>query len=94
MSNDHYEVQHNVEKSRYEVTVEGRVSVLNYRRHGNRITFTHAGVPPALEGRGIASAMTRFALDEAKANGYQVRALCSFVQSYIDRHPEYQALQG
>lgn len=89
-----YEVYHNAAKSRYEVTVEGRVSVLDYQLQGNRITFTHAGVPPALEGRGIASAMTRFALDEAKANGYQVRALCSFVQSYIDRHPEYQALQG
>jgi hypothetical protein len=92
MSKDQYEVRHNVEKSRYEVTVEGRVSVLDYRLQGNRITFTHAGVPPALEGRGIASTMTKFALDEARANGHEVRATCSFVQSYIDRHPEYQAL--
>lgn len=92
MSKDQYEVCHNAAKSRYEVIVEGKVSVLDYRLNGNRITFTHAGVPPALEGNGIASTMTKFALDEAKVNGYKVRALCSFVHSYIDRHPEYHAL--
>jgi predicted GNAT family acetyltransferase len=86
------DVRNNVAKSRYEVTVDGYLSVLDYRLNNNRITFTHAGVPPALEGRGIASKMTEVALNEARANGYEVSALCSFVVSYIERHPEYHAL--
>ena len=49
-------------------------------------------VPRALEGRGIASKMAKFVLDEAQAQQLSIVPLCPFVRGYIEKHPEYQPL--
>jgi len=85
-------VRNNAEKKRYEIQLGDRLAMIQYRLNNNRITFVHTEVPPALEGQGIASKMTKFALDEARDRGYAVRPLCPFVAGYIKRHPEYQSL--
>ena len=54
--------------------------------------FTHTGVPTALEGRGIGSALAKAGLEYAQAEGLAVVPLCSFIRAYIDRKPEYQPL--
>jgi predicted GNAT family acetyltransferase len=51
--------------------------------------FLHMGVPPALEGRGIGSALVRAGLSYAREQGYHIVPLCSFVAAYLRRHPEY-----
>ncbi len=92
MPNDLPEVQHSAAHSRYEVTIDGQRSLIQYRMRGDTIVFLHTEVPPALEGRGIAGHMARFALDDARARGLSVVPQCPFVASYIRRHPEYQDL--
>lgn len=87
-----YDVRHNTEESRYETTVEGEVAVAEYYREGNTITFTHTIVPEQLEGRGIAGAIVKKALDDAKSEGLQVVPQCAYVRAYIQRHPEYEDL--
>ena len=89
---DNIEVRNNAAENRYEVTIDGQLSMIEYQLHNNRITFTHTGVPPALGGQGIASKIAKFALEDSRAKGYQVRPLCPFVVKYIERHPEYQSL--
>lgn len=86
------EVRHNKEQRRYEMEVEGLTSVADYRLQGDKILFTHTGVPRELEGRGIAGKIVKFALDDARAQNLRVVPLCSYVVSYIKRHPEYQDL--
>lgn len=81
-------VRHNPGASRFEARVAGQVAVLDYILKGDRILFTHTGVPPELEGRGIGSALARAGLEHARAAGLQVVPLCSFVATYIKRHPE------
>lgn len=49
-------------------------------------------VPPAFEGQGIAAAMTRAALEAARADGVSVRPDCSYVAAYIRRKPEWADL--
>lgn len=69
------------------------MAVLEYRMgRGNRIALTHTGVPKEMEGKGIASALARTALDYARANGLKVLPLCAFVQTYLKRHPEFMDL--
>ncbi len=85
-------VQHNQAHHRYEVEIEGQRSLIQYQMRGDTIVFLHTEVPPALEGRGIAGHMARFALDDARAHGWKVVPRCPFVASYIRRHPEYQDL--
>jgi uncharacterized protein len=85
-----YDVRNNESESRYETTVDGHVSVVEYHREGKRITFTHTIVDEALEGRGIAGAMVKHALEDAKTHGLEVVPQCQYVARYIERHPEYQ----
>lgn len=94
MASDHHAVQvtNNTDAHRYEATVDGHLAVAEYRRDGATITFTHTGVPEAIEGRGVASALARTALDAARAEGLAVIPLCPFFATYIRRHPEYASL--
>lgn len=82
----------NKDEQQYELHADGEVAVLTYERHGKRIFFLHTGVPPALEGQGIASLLARTALDNARAEALEVVPLCPYVAAYIRRHREYLPL--
>lgn len=86
------QVVDNPAKNQIELMVDGLLSVIEYRRQQGMIYFLHTRVPPALEGRGIASQMAKFALDAARDRGDKVVPLCPFVSAYINRHSEYQSL--
>ena len=79
----------NEAKHRFETTVDGLVSVLDYRVTPGEIAFTHAGVPKPMEGRGIASSLTKAGLDYARNEDLAVVPLCPFVVAYLRRHQEY-----
>jgi uncharacterized protein len=81
-------VLHNRTASRFEATVDGRLSVCDYRISDGVMAFTHTEVPPELAGRGIAAALVQHALAWARTEGLRVRPLCSYVAAYIKRHPE------
>jgi predicted GNAT family acetyltransferase len=82
----------NTAEQQYEVHIGDEVAVLTYERRRKRITFFHTGVPPALEGHGIAGLLARTALEAARANGLEVVPLCPYVAAYIRRHQEYLPL--
>ncbi len=90
--NESLTVIDNKDEQRYEVHDDGEVAVLTYERHGKRIFFVHTGVPPALEGRGIAGLLARTALENARAEALEVVPLCPYVAAYIRRHREYLPL--
>ena len=86
-------VTDNPERSRYETELNGETAVLEYRRMGDAlIALNHTGVPPAIEGVGIAAALAQFALDEARDNDVEVLPFCPYVAAFIRRHPEYRAI--
>lgn len=86
-------VVHDTDAQRYELALDGGVAVLDYRAgEGSVVVFAHTGVPPALEGRGIASRLVGAALDDARRRGWQVIPACSFVAHYVQVHPEYRDL--
>lgn len=72
----------------FEVVVDGRRAVCEYRRQAGRLVLPHTEVPPSLEGRGIGAALVAAALDWARAEGLAVLPSCSFVAAYMRRHPE------
>ena len=87
-------VKHEPDRSRYSATVDGAVAVADYHRQGNVIAFTHTEVPRQIEGRGVASALARRALDDARAAGNQVIPACEFFAHYMREHPEYDDLRA
>lgn len=80
-------VIHNEAESRFETAIDSHLAVLDYVKHGKIITFTHTGVPPALEGRGVGSELVKAGLAYARDNQLDVMALCWFVKKYMQRHP-------
>lgn len=87
-------VRDNLERSRYELTVDGETAVMDYRIAGDVMTITHTGVPRALEGRGIGSALVKGALDQIRVRNLKIVVLCWFVDGFIGRHPEYASLRA
>jgi uncharacterized protein len=85
-------VKHNEAQSRFEATVEGQQCVADYERRGDVLVMTHTYVPPALEGRGIAREIVAFAMDFARKHKLKIDPRCSYVRSYMQKHPETQAL--
>jgi uncharacterized protein len=90
--NDPLTVTDNKDEQQYEIHADGEVAVLTYERHGKRIFFLHTGVPPALEGHGIAGLLAHTALEDARAEGLEVIPLCPYMAAYIRRHHEYLPL--
>ena len=87
-----HEVEHNTERNRFEMSVDGHLAVLNYILKGDIIIFTHTGVPPAIGNRGLGSKLVETGLNYARENRLKVRSTCWFVSKYIRLHPEYQDL--
>ena len=79
------DVRHESEHSRFVATVDGMDSVVRYRIDGGVMHVLSTNVPPALEGRGIAAALTRAALAYAEARSLSVDPVCSFTAAYLRR---------
>jgi predicted GNAT family acetyltransferase len=86
-------VADNADAERYEISVEGELAgFTQYRRRPELIAFVHTEVDPRFEGRGLAGKLISAALDEARVGGVAVLPFCPFVNTYIERHPEYADL--
>lgn len=92
MAEDGIEVKNNEAAQRFEVELDGSLSLLEYERTDDRIAFTHTKVPDALEGRGIGTTLARTALEDARARNLTVVPHCWFVREYIKGNPEYLSL--
>ena len=85
-------IVNNLEAGRFELAIDGQLAICDYRREGNTLVLPHTVVPAALQGRGIAALLVQAALDWARAEGLKVRPVCSYVASYLQRHPQQQDL--
>jgi uncharacterized protein len=85
-------VIHNEKEHCFEATVGGMKALLTYQRFPDRIVYNHTEVPSALEGQGLAAKLAQTALDFARASHLRVVPQCSYIASYIQKHPEYQDL--
>jgi len=81
-------VRDNPERQRYELAVEDGLVFMQYRRQGDKLLIIHTETPPALQGRGLASALVRGALADVRAKGLRIVPRCSFIVDYLARHPE------
>ena len=85
-------VRHNRAASRFEVEVEGGLAHADYRLADGVMQIVHTEVPRASQGRGIAAHVVKAALAHARAHGLRVQPWCSYVRTYMRRHPEAQDL--
>lgn len=87
-------VTNNEDENRYEARIGDAVAgFAAYQLTDELIVFTHTEVDPAFEGKGVGSALARFALDEVREAGdRKVMPLCPFIKGWIQRHRDYVPL--
>jgi predicted GNAT family acetyltransferase len=85
------EIINNTADSRFETEVEGELAHLDYKFYKDDLVLIHTFAPPAARGKGISSALAKFALDYAIDNKLKVVVYCPFVKAYLEKHPEYAA---
>jgi len=86
-------IRDNPDEQRFEIDLgDGSMAIAEYRLHPGKIIFTHTEVPEAHEGKGIGSALVRFALRSARDRRLNVVPICPFFAAYIKRHAEEQDL--
>lgn len=85
-------VINNTGNQQFEVHTDDEVAALIYRFYKDDIALMHTEVPQKLEGKGIASALAKYALEWAKEHKKKVMVYCPFVAAFLKRHPEYNIL--
>jgi uncharacterized protein len=88
---DTRQVTDNQAASRFELTVDGLLAELRYRRNGNRLVLVHTGVPAELEGRGLGGVLVAAAAERAVREGLTVVPLCPFARAWLERHTDVAA---
>jgi uncharacterized protein len=87
------EVRHNAARSRYEISVDGRlVGFADYRADGDTMVFPHTEIEPSMRNEGLGAELVRGALDDVRARGVTVVAQCWYVAEFIEQHREYADL--
>ncbi len=92
MTSQNVNVSNNEKESRFECQVDGLLCMAAYELQPGAIIFTHTEVPSELAGRGIAQQLVRTGLQHARDRNLRVVPACGYVQTFIQRHPEYQDL--
>jgi predicted GNAT family acetyltransferase len=68
---------------------------LSWRAQGAGVRVaTHTGVPPSMQGRGIAAKLVDALIADAREQGFKIVPACSYVASQFKRHPEWTDLRA
>ncbi len=77
----------------YVATVDGHQATVAWVPAGEGVVdFVSTYVPHVLRGRHVGTALVRWALEQARAEGLRVIPSCWFVAQVMDRYPEYRDL--
>lgn len=65
------------------------VGYVDYVSEPYQVVLTHTVIREQYSGHGYASQLVQSVLEDIRASGKQVVPVCSYVQRFIERHPEY-----
>ncbi|RYZ24967.1 MAG: N-acetyltransferase [Sphingobacteriales bacterium] len=82
----------NAENHAFEMNIDGDLAFIDYEDQGDAIALIHTEVPESLEGKGIGSVLVLKTLNHIEAQGKKIVVQCSFVRSFIKKHPEWERL--
>ncbi|MFC4374020.1 GNAT family N-acetyltransferase [Nocardia halotolerans] len=87
------EVRNNAALERFELTVDGSpAGCIEYQDTGGERALVHTEIYSGFEGRGLAGALVRSALDTSRAEGFEVLPMCAVVSHFVTTHPAYISL--
>ncbi|RRO20460.1 N-acetyltransferase [Saccharopolyspora rhizosphaerae] len=83
-------IEDNPAANRFEVRVGGELAgFAEYKLRDGQISLLHTEVGEQFSGQGVAGALVRGALDEARRRELAVLPFCPFVRGWIAKHPDH-----
>ena len=73
---------------------DGEAELTFARLNGNRLLADHTLTPPAMRGRGVASALVERLVADARREGFKVVPLCPFVVEKFDEHADWSDVRA
>ena len=87
------EIKHDTYNQNFFTILDSKEAYLKYIITGEKtINMIKTYVPPELRGKGIAAKVVQAGLLFAQKNNYKVIPTCSYVDTYIEQHPEFSDL--
>ncbi|MDG1286046.1 MAG: GNAT family N-acetyltransferase [Rickettsiales bacterium] len=83
---------HNVQASRFELTIDGHTAFADYRADNDVLFITHVEAPLALRGTGAAGKLMQGMLEKLRAEDQKVTPVCSYAAAWIRKHKEFYPL--
>ncbi len=80
------QIRDNVERSRFELDVQGHLVLANYRRQGPVLFIDWVEAPRTLRGTGAADRLMQGIVDLARREGLTVRPICGYAAAWLRRH--------
>jgi predicted GNAT family acetyltransferase len=88
-------VTDNLYEATYEARINGELAgTLEYELTSDLIILIHTEVLSGHQDQGIGGQLAKFALEDARSRGLRVRPVCTFVRSWLERHPDYADVLG
>jgi predicted GNAT family acetyltransferase len=79
--------------SSYELSLDGvLVGRCVYRDAGERRVFLHTEVGAGYSGRGLATQLVQYALEDCRAGGKRIVTRCPMVSAYLSKHHDFDDL--
>ncbi len=82
----------NKDLKRFEMHVDGHIAFLEYILKPDKIYLIHTEVPPEIGNRGIGLKLVKLVFDDVEKRGLKIVPVCSFIDIYLKRHPEWKRL--
>ncbi len=87
------EIQHDITNQRFFILLEGKEAYLQYLiADKNVLNYYKTYVPNELRGKGIAGKIVEAALNYARENNLKIIPTCSYVDTFIERHKNFEDL--
>lgn len=75
---------------RYVATLDNSEAEMTYTRVGpSVISVDHTRVPESMRGKGIAQALAKSVIMDARRGGWKIIPRCSFLHAQAARHPDW-----
>ena len=74
-------ITHSPDIQRFETTIDGHTAIID----DHTLNYHHTFVPSQLGGRGVGTALVKYAVQYANQNNKTIIPSCSFVAHYINK---------
>ena len=85
-------VIHDKDKSQFNISINNKEVYVDYKIEQNKMNLYHTYTNPELRGKGLAAKVVIAAFEYAKKNNLKIEPGCTYVQTFISRHKEYEEL--